>query len=307
MEEKKPDIARLIALEDSEWQIVEQNFCGRLLSYALRRTGDHQAAEDIVQETMLGAVRGIGDFDKQYTFEQYIFGICRNRTIDHLRRRRTMTIQEGKDEDGMPGLEALARTNETPSAIIRGKELSGHAREILGDVLRDWVDETWEQKEFTRLMVIEGIFSGGWRNRDTWKRFELRDETAVAGIKFRALKRLRQLIAVRESGSDVLPVIEAAAQAGEAGVFDVDIQAIWLERRVSCPARHWLARLLSGTLDPASSEFVRFHVEEMKCHFCLASLDDLQRADREGDLDDLLQRVRDSTVRYLRSRTIGRN
>ena len=41
----------------------------------------------------------------------------------------------------------------------------------------------------------------GWRNRDTWERFQLRDETAVAGIKFRALKRLRQLAAVRELGT----------------------------------------------------------------------------------------------------------
>jgi RNA polymerase sigma factor (sigma-70 family) len=306
VEDWKPDIAKLMELDDAEWVAVERNFCGRLLAYALRRAGDHQAAEDIVQETMLGAVRGIGDFDDQYTFEQYIFGICRNRTIDHLRRRRTMTIQEGKDEDGLPGLEAMARTTETPSAIVRGIELSGKAREILGDVLRDWVDETWEQKEFVRLMVIEALFSGGWRNRDTWRVFDLRDETAVAGIKFRALKRLRQLVAVRESGSDVLPVLEAAAKSGKQGVFDVDVQAVWRERRVSCPARHWLARLLAGTLEPAPAEFVRFHVEEMNCPWCRASLDDLSRAESEGDLDDLLQRVRESTMRYLRSRTMGR-
>lgn len=306
MQEPKPDIKLLMALDDAEWQRVEQAFCGRLLSYALRRTRDHQAAEDVVQETMLGAVRGIGDFDQQFSFEQYIFGICRNRSIDYLRRRRMATMAEGKDDDGMPGLESLARYNETPSAIVRGRELSGHARQILGDVLREWVDETWEQKEFARLMVMEALLSGGWRNRDTWERFDMRDETAVAGVKFRALKRLRQLIAVRESGSDVLPVIEAAAQAGESGVFDVDIQSIWRERRVSCPARHWLARLLSGTLEKDSAEFVRFHVEEMKCPYCRASLDDLQRVEGDGELDVLLQRVRASTARYLRSRTMGR-
>ena len=59
------------------------------------------------------------------------------------------------------------------------------------------VSSVQQQGEFLRLCVIEALFSGGWRNRDTWKRFELRDETAVAGIKFRALKRLRKALAWR--------------------------------------------------------------------------------------------------------------
>ncbi len=63
-----PDIARLQAREDDEWLRVERAFCGRLLAYAHRRTGDHQAAEDVVQETLLGAVRGIGEFDPAFTF-----------------------------------------------------------------------------------------------------------------------------------------------------------------------------------------------------------------------------------------------
>ncbi len=303
MDDWTPDLARLQALDDAEWLAVERAFCGRLLAYAQRRTSDHQASEDIVQETLLGAVRGIADFDPVYTFEQYVFGICRNRTIDHLRRRRTKTIQEGEDEDGRPGLEALARDAETPSAIVRGRELGERAQALLGEMLRDWVDETWEQGEFVRLMVIEALFAGGWRNRDTWRRFDLRDETSVAGIKFRALKRLREIAAVRETGNDLLHFLAAAADMGDEGVLTVDVRDVWRERRISCPARHWLARLLSGTLEPGPSEFVRFHVEEMKCPWCRATLDDLERAEREGDLDALLERIRASTQRYLRSRT----
>lgn len=305
MSEWTPDIERLKALDDAEWLHVEQSFCGRLLAYALRRTGDHQAAEDIVQETLMGSVRGIGDFDTIFTFDQYIFGICRNRTIDHLRRRRASTIQADNDEDsGVSFLETLAHTVDTPSAIVRGRELSQRATSLLGDILRDWVEETWEQGEFQRLMVIEALFSGGWRNRDTWKRFDLRDETAVAGIKFRALKRLRQLAAVRESGSDLLPVLASASEGseGDQRILDLDVRELWRERRVSCPARHWLARLLAGTLEPEPSDFVRFHLEEMHCPWCEASLDDLSR-DKEGEMDAILERIHESTMRYLRSRT----
>jgi RNA polymerase sigma-70 factor, ECF subfamily len=301
MSDWSPDIERLQERQDSEWQKVESAFCGRLLAYAQRRTGDLQASEDVVQETLLGAVRGIGDFDVSYSFEQYLFGICRNRTIDYMRRQKARTIQVGEDDDGFPGLEAMAYDSETPSAIVRGRELSDRARDLLGLILKDWVEETWEQKEFVRLSVIEALFSGGWRNRDTWKRFELRDETTVAGIKFRALRRLRQLAAVRESGNDLLHYL-GAAEDGDQRVLDLDVRRVWRERLVSCPARHWLGRHLAGTLGTDPSAFIRFHLEEMKCPWCLANRDDLEASSRKADLSCLVDRVRESTRRLLRER-----
>jgi RNA polymerase sigma-70 factor (ECF subfamily) len=303
MTEWTPDVERLQARENAEWLQVEREYCGRLLAYAQRRTGDHQASEDIVQETLLGAVRGIEDFDPSFSFEQYLFGICRNRTIDQLRRKKARTIQVGEDDDGFPGLEAMATQSETPSAIVRGRELSDRARELLARILHDWVEETWEQGEFLRLCVIEALFSGSWRNRDTWKRFELRDETAVAGIKFRALKRLRQLAAVRESGNDLLHYL-AAAEETDQRILDVDVRRVWNERRISCPARHWLARLAAGTLAEGAEMFVRFHLDEMKCPWCLANYDDLTNADREAELMTLLERVQESTQRILHSKKL---
>jgi RNA polymerase sigma-70 factor (ECF subfamily) len=301
MDEWTPDVARLQAREDEEWLRVERAFCGRLLAYAQRRTGDHQAAEDVVQETLLGAVRGIDEFDPAFTFEQYLFGICKNRTIDHLRRRKARTLQLHEEGEGPQPIEMLARETETPSAIVRGKELSARAQELYAEILREWVEETWKEREFLRLCVIEALFSGQWRNRDVWRRFDLRDETAVAGIKFRALKRLRQLAAVQESGNDLLRYL-AAAEDGDERLFDVDIRALWREKRVSCPARHWVARLVAGTLEEAPRAFVLFHLDEMKCPWCQANRDDLQRAGQGVELELLIERLRESTRRYLRTR-----
>ena len=301
MNEWTPDVARLQAREDDEWLKVERAFCGRLLAYAHRRVGDRQAAEDVVQETLLGAVRGIDDFDAAFTFEQYLFGICKNRTIDHLRRRKARTMQLREQDDGPAPIENLAQETETPSAIVRGRELSERARELFAEILREWVEETWNEREFLRLCVIEALFSGQWRNRDTWKRFDLRDETAVAGIKFRALKRLRQLAAVRESGNDLLRFLEIAEEQDDR-LFDLDVPAIWREKRVSCPARHWVARLVAGTLDEDAGLFVRFHLDEMKCPWCMANRDDLASAGKEAELELLVERLRESTRRFLRSR-----
>ena len=300
MSDWTPTLKRLQEFDDAEWLQVERQYCGRLLAYVARRVGDTQAREDIVQETFLGAVRGIDTFDPLYTFEQYLFGICRNRTIDHLRRNRTQTITPITDSEELPGLEVLATDEETPSRIVRGADLADRGRDLLIGVLRDWVQETWQQGEFTRLMVIEALFSGNWRNRDTWKRFNLRDETAVAGIKFRALKRLRELATRRDSQGGLL----FSLRDEEDGIperLDYDVAQAWTEGQVSCPARYWLARSLAKNLPEGPQSFVRFHLQEMKCDWCQANLDDLARTD--GEIDPVLDRMRASTVQYLRSRS----
>lgn len=305
MSDWTPDIARLRAFDDAEWMAVERNYCGRLVAYVTRRVRDRQAREDIVQEAFLGAVRGIEDFDPAYTFEQYLFGICKNRTIDHLRRNKLVTFGNSTDEEeGVPSMEQLVSVDETPSRIVRRRDLEEAGVRMLTDLLRAWVEETWKQDEFVRLMVVEALFAGGWRNRDTWQRFELRDETSVAGIKFRALKRLRELALERDVQRRVLPLLTAAVDSNEG--LDIDVGRAWREGRVSCPARHWLARRVLGTLPPGPSSFVAFHLDEMHCDWCHANHDDLAQKDNAREVEDVIAKLGASTLQLLRSRVQAR-
>ena len=121
----------------------------------------------------------------------------------------------------------------------------------------------------------------------------------MAGIKFRALKRLRELASTHDPSGLVLPALADQTREGEIGL---EVSTVWRTERVSCPARHWLARQLSGTLPVGPAEFIRFHLEEMECPWCQANLDDLAR---EEDLTPMLERVRASTAGLLRSKTVG--
>lgn len=301
MSDWSPDIERLRRFDDQEWLAVERNYAGRLMAYVHKRVPDRTAREDVVQETFLGAVRGIGDFDPIFTFEQYLFGICKNRTIDWLRRQKAIVIQPRGEHEDVPILESLFRDDETPSGIVRLDDLRKAGEELLIGILRDWVQETWREGEFTRLMVIEALFSAEWRNRDTWERFGLRDETAVAGIKFRALKRLRELAVARDPRRNLLPLL-AVALADEEGRPEIRVPVAWKKGRVSCPARHWVARHVAGSLAGGPGEYVRFHLDEMKCEWCQANADDLRRLEEEADLEPLLERMGQSTLQLLRSR-----
>ena len=188
---------------------------------------------------------------------------------------------------------------ETPSGVVSERDLASQGQALLVEVLREWVQETWQLGEFTRLMVIEALFHGGWRNRDTWKRFGLKDETAVAGIKFRALKRLRLLAERRDPTGALLPSLAEATGDGVTHL-ELGVMQAWKSGRVSCPARYWVARLIAGNLPDEPMQFVRFHLDEMKCEFCLANHEDLARGEAEGE-DPFLDRMQASTVEFLRS------
>ncbi|MAE29431.1 MAG: hypothetical protein CMJ87_10685 [Planctomycetes bacterium] len=298
-----PDIDKLQALDDGEWLAVERNYCGRLLSFAARKVPDVQGREDVVQEAFLGAVRGIQGFNRDYGFQQWLFSICRNRSIDYLRRRKLVNSSSlaADEDDCSDPLDRIAPEQETPSAIVRADDTREAGRQLLAETLRAWVQETWQQGEFKRLMILEALFRGGWRNRDTWQRFDLQNETAVAGIKFRALKRLRALAEERDPAGEILESMgDLASESGA----NIDVGDNWRTARVSCPARHWLARFLKPSgLDEGARAFLTFHLDEMHCEECAANLDDL-RAGSQADREQVVERIGESTIKYLRSRTL---
>jgi len=59
---------------------------GYLLRYALSQLRDRQLAEEAVQETLLGALEGIGGFDGRSTLRTWLTSILRFKVVDTQRR-----------------------------------------------------------------------------------------------------------------------------------------------------------------------------------------------------------------------------
>lgn len=57
-----------------------------LYRYALSRTGRADAAQDLVQETLLAAWKGRDGFQGVSTERTWLLGICRHKTLDYLRQ-----------------------------------------------------------------------------------------------------------------------------------------------------------------------------------------------------------------------------
>jgi RNA polymerase sigma-70 factor (ECF subfamily) len=196
------DIARLQRMDEAAWTALQDDYCRRIYYYVKRFVADHQTAEDLTQDVFLGAVRGIGGFDPHYTLEQFLFGIARNRVIDYYRKHRP-TILPNKPDEAREGSQVWLENIAHPAApapkenVVRAED-AARQRRVLAEILRDLVGELWAAGEFQKLMVLEYLFVLGGRNKDAALRFGIADEKAVAGIKFRAIDRLRGMARQRD-------------------------------------------------------------------------------------------------------------
>lgn len=197
MSERRHPIGPLQAMDEAAWSALQEDYYRRIYFYVKRYVGDHQTAEDLTQDVFLGAVRGIAGFDPAYTIEQFLFGIAKNRVIDQYRKHKVALLPGKSEEDGDKSqlwLENLAQDGSPqPKEKAVRREDGGRQQAVLAQILRDLVGELWSAGEFQKLMVLEYLFVLGGRNKDAAKRFGIADEKAVAGIKFRAVERLRGL------------------------------------------------------------------------------------------------------------------
>ncbi|MFM1871769.1 MAG: hypothetical protein RL398_1191 [Planctomycetota bacterium] len=196
------DIARLQAMDDAAWAALQDDYFRRVYFYCKRYVADHQTAEDLTQDVFLGAVRGIASFDPTYTLDQFLFGIAKNRVIDHYRKHKPTLLPTQPEADGERSRMWLDAVPDEAAAVPKEhavkREDGGRQRKVLADILKQHVAELWQAGEFQKLMVLEYLFVLGKRNKDAATRFGIADEKSVAGIKFRAVERLRGLARQRD-------------------------------------------------------------------------------------------------------------
>ena len=190
-------IERLQAMDETAWADLQEDYYRRVYYFVKKYIDSHQTAEDLTQEVFLGAVRGIGSFDPAYTLDQFLFGIARNRVVDFFRKHKMPLISPQRGDAGdasMAWLDNMPKESAIPPAEgVVDRENTGRRRAVLGQILRDYVGELWASGEFQKLQVLEYLFVLGGRNKDAAARFGIADEKAVAGIKFRAIEKLRGL------------------------------------------------------------------------------------------------------------------
>ena len=177
------------------WQDFIDRFEGRLLAYVGTRLADRAHAEDIVQETFIGFLNSLPNFDCSRPLESYLFSIAAYKLTDHLRRQgRRYATQLVTSENSSDAIQRLPSGGRQASSIARSAEQKDREEVVLRQALEDQISK-WRQKgDYQKLKCLEMLIVLGLSNKETAQALEL-SEQQVANYKSDFIQRTRTLIA----------------------------------------------------------------------------------------------------------------
>src|SRR2546423_15454533 len=79
-------VERIRRGESDAWNDLIERYEGLLLAFVESRLGRRGPSEDIVQESFLGFLNSLPNYDGRRPLESYLFSICAYKLTDHLRR-----------------------------------------------------------------------------------------------------------------------------------------------------------------------------------------------------------------------------
>jgi RNA polymerase sigma-70 factor (ECF subfamily) len=185
-------VARIRRGDKDAWAECIARFEGRLLAFADSRLKNRSTSEDVVQETFLGFLLGLPNYDDQTPLEVFLFSICAHKLTDVLRRqgrRPAMPLFPGDADDSSGEPQGNARR---ASSLVRSRERRTLEERALKEALTALVEGWLERGEFERLKCIELLFVLGWPNKDAAMQLGI-SEQAVANHKHFVVEKLQKL------------------------------------------------------------------------------------------------------------------
>lgn len=198
-------VRRIRAGEPDAWEDLTKLYQGRLLAFAESRLRRRQSSEDVVQETFIGFLNSLPNYDGNRKLESYLFTICHHKLTDHLRRsgrRPALPLSSAAtDSSGtweIPGYVTGA------SSIVRGGERRKMEEAALIEGLREQIDHWRKRGDWSKVKCMELLFVRGRSNKAVAELLNI-TEQQVANYKFDFLAKLRT--SVKKSGlpRDVFP------------------------------------------------------------------------------------------------------
>ncbi|MFL5244607.1 MAG: RNA polymerase sigma factor [Gemmataceae bacterium] len=185
------------------WEALISRYEGRLLAFVDRRLHDRAASEDVVQETFIGFLNSLPNYDDQRELQTYLFTIASHKLTDHLRRigRHPLRSLPESSSDGQVQQPAKGQA---ASSLVRSQERrdleTSAINRALGQVLEQWR----ERGDWERIKVLELLWVKGWANRDVAAFLKI-SEQQVANFRFAAVRKLSDSVRHCGLSPDVFP------------------------------------------------------------------------------------------------------
>jgi RNA polymerase sigma-70 factor (ECF subfamily) len=203
-----PDILLIEQIRSGKpeaWTTLIAQYEGRLLSFVDSRLRRRASSEDVVQETFIGFLTSLPNYDTRRPLESYLFSIAAHKLTDYLRRegrRPALPLSStGASDSGawdMPGKGRPA------SSIARSGERKALEEEAITQGVAEQI-ENWRSKgDWQKVKCMELLFVQGAANKDVAAALGI-TEQQVANFKFDFLDRMRNLVKKQRLNEDVFP------------------------------------------------------------------------------------------------------
>ena len=202
-------VQKIRANDRGAWDELFKRYHGRLSAYVRRRLKDHAAVDDVVQNTFVGFLNSLPNYDDKRDLQTWLFTIAAHKVTDQLRKNgRRPRPTGGEAEEEM--LDRAADPGQRPaSSLARSAERREKEEDALGEALKAIVRDWKARGLYTQLMALELLLVKGFGNKDVASRLGL-PEQQVANLKFQVKRRLQEHLAAADLSPDVFPELRGA-------------------------------------------------------------------------------------------------
>ena len=203
-------IQRIAEGDATAWEELIARYEGRLLAFVEHRLKNRSSAEDIVQDTFIGFLNSLPNYDRRRPLESYLFSICAYKLTDHLRRegrRPALAMSQTRDGSSEASWQVMAENARPASSIARSGERKGLEEQAILSALSDQIAKWREKGDWVKLECIELLFVLGLGNKEVATRLQI-TEQQVANYKFDFLARTKALVGRQNLSPEVFPELE---------------------------------------------------------------------------------------------------
>ncbi|MCC6492247.1 MAG: RNA polymerase sigma factor [Pirellulales bacterium] len=186
------------------WSDLIAIYEGRLLSFVDSRLHSRAASEDVVQETFIGFLTSLPNYDSRRPLESWLFTIASHKLTDYLRREGRRPAIPLSSADGSGGNWEPAGGARPASSIARSGERKQLEDEALAEAITRQLEGWREAGDWDKVKCMELLFVAGETNKSVAERLGL-SEQQVANFKFDFLERLRKFLKQQRLSEDVFP------------------------------------------------------------------------------------------------------
>ncbi len=201
-------VARISQGEERAWEDLIARYEGRLLAFVESRLRNRGASEDIVQETFIGFLNSLPNYDRRRPLESYLFTICAYKLTDYLRRegRRptiSLTQSSGGNSSSSPW-QIVASGGRAASSIARSGERKQLEEQSIVSALAEQIEKWRARGDWTKLKCLELMFVVGRSNKEVAELLGITEQQA-ANFKFDFLARTKALVGRQSLDAEIFP------------------------------------------------------------------------------------------------------